>query len=263
MVERNTPWPAGTPNWVDLAADNAEAAAVFYAGLFGWDCEYQGSRDYWVCKLAGEDVGGIGPKHPGTEDRPSRWTTYLAAPHVDRTAARIVDRGGELLVPPTDVAVHGRMAIAADPNGAIFGIWQAGEHIGSTQRAVPGTLVWSEALSDGYDAAKAFYPAVFGYRVEEIGSNYSPGEQFDDARYAAFYVTDHPVAGAGELHPGMPAGTAPHWLPYFAVAGTDAIADQVQRMGGKLIGDPLDTDFGRMAVLQDPESAVFAVIELG
>lgn len=253
MVERSVPWPPGTPNWVDLAADDAEAAARFYAGLFGWECKPQSTRDYRVCKLDGTDVGGIGPKQPGTEHLPSRWTTYLATDHLDRTLAAVKDQQGTPLL-QRDVEEHGRMAIAADPNGAIFGLWQAADHIGTERSSGPGRLVWSEALSEDYETARTFYTAVFGYRAEEIGG-YN--------RYAALYAGDKPVAGTGELHPDFPAGTPPHWLPYFAAESTDRTVDQATAAGGEILGEPLDTDFGRMAVLTDPEGARFAVIQLG
>jgi predicted enzyme related to lactoylglutathione lyase len=255
MVERSLPWPQGTPAWVDLAADDTARATRFYAELFGWDCEHQSSHDYWVCKLDGEDVGGIGPKQPGTEHLPSRWTTYLSTDHLDRTLEVVKARHGQQLTEPRDVSLYGRMAIAADPNGAIFGLWQAADHIGADRTADPGRLVWSEALSEDYETSRAFYTSVFGYRAEEIGD--------DGTQYAALYAADKPVAGTGQLHPDFPAGTRPHWLPYFATGCTDDTIRQVTGADGELVGTPLETDFGRMAVLADPEGARFAVIQLG
>jgi predicted enzyme related to lactoylglutathione lyase len=114
--------------------------------------------------------------------------------------------------------------------------------------------VWSEALSEDYPTSRAFYTAVFGYRWEEIGG--------EDTQYAALYAADKPVAGTGHLHPDFPTGTPPHWLPYFATHSTDGTVRQVTEKGGELIGTPLETDFGRVAVLADPEGARFAVIQL-
>ena len=256
MVEQSVPWPTGTPNWVDLAADDTGAAAEFYAGLFGWDCEFQSGRDYWVCKLNGSDVGGIGQqaaRYRGTSRaagrrtwRPTTWTRP-SKPSQLTTARSCCE--------PREIEFHGRMAIAADPNGAVFGLWQAADHIGTERTTDPGTLVWSEALSEDYETARKFYISVFGYRAEEIGGY--------ESQYSALYAADKPVAGAGRLHPDFPAGTPPHWLPYFAADSTDRTIEQVIRTGGKLLGEPLDTDFGRMAVLTDPEGARFAVIQLG
>ncbi len=255
MIERNTPWPPGTPNWVDLAADDPVAAAAFYSALFGWTTEHRSSTEYFVCSLDGEDVGGIGPKQPGTERLPSRWTTYLATEQIEDTLAAVRAEGGREILEPRDIAPQGRMAIAADPNGAIFGLWQAADHVGAECRSTPGSLVWSEALSRDHELARKFYTSVFDYRAEEVGGY--------DTQYAALYAEDRPVAGTGELHPDMPADTPPHWLPYFATAGVDATVTQVVGNGGALQGDLLDTDFGRMAVLADPEGARFAVIQLG
>ena len=36
MPTRDEAWPAGTPNWVDLSADDTDAAATFYGQLLGW-----------------------------------------------------------------------------------------------------------------------------------------------------------------------------------------------------------------------------------
>lgn len=254
MVERDAPWPPGTPTWVDLASNDAEAATAFYAGLFGWDCKHQGSPDYFVCSVGGEDVAGIGPKQPGIEHLPSRWTTYLATDQLESTIDTVLAEGGDRLLEPREIAPHGRMAIAADPNGAIFGLWQAADHVGTERRHEPGMLVWSEALSNDYETARAFYTSVFDYRHEEL---------FGDTQYAALFAGDRPVAGTGEFHPTMPDEISPHWLPYFATTSTDGTVEQVRSGGGDLVGDPLDTDFGRMAVLTDPEHALFAIIQLG
>jgi uncharacterized protein len=174
---------------------------------------------------------------------------------MDRTLDAVKAEHGQELMEPRDVDLHGRMAIAADPSGAVFGLWQAAEHIGTARTADPGTLVWSEALSKDYETSRAFYTTVFGYRAEEIGDG--------GTQYAALYAADKPVAGTGDLHPDFAAGTPPHWLPYFATGCTDDTVRQVTDGGGELVGTPLETDFGRMAVLADPEGARFAVIELG
>jgi predicted enzyme related to lactoylglutathione lyase len=255
MRDRTEPWPSGTPIWVAMAAEDPVTAMKFYGELFGWDATHQGARDYWVCALDGHDIGGIGPKHPGTEHLPSCWTSYLATEQLERTLDAVTTYGGRVVVEPRDIDQHGRMALAADPRGAIFGLWQAVEHVGTSRQTEPGSLVWSEALTDDFDQAKEFYTAVFGYRAEEI-------RDFG-RRYAALYVDGRPVAGIGELHPELPAGNRPpQWLPYFAAAGADAFVADVRATGGEVISPAFDTDFGRVAILTDPESAPFGIIQL-
>ena len=254
MRERTRPWPSGTPNWVDLSADDPMAATASYAELLGWKCVREESREYWLCSLDGRDIGGIGAQRAG---KPShRWTTYLATEYVERTLDAVVAHGGRVVDGPCDIEQYGRMAIAADPGGAVFGLWQATEHLGTERRTDPGSLVWSEALSRDFEAAKAFYVAVFDYEAEEIGG--------DGPRYAALFADGRPVAGVAELHPDLPAGPlSPQWLPIFATAGADAAAAQVRADGGSVVCGPFDTDFGRMTILRDAESAPFSVIHLG
>jgi len=253
MRERTRPWPTGTPNWVDLTADDPMAATASYEELFGWKCVRQDTRNYWLCSLDGRDIGGIGGQCPGKPSR--RWTTYLATEQLERTLAAVVAHGGRVVDGPCDIEQFARMAIAADPGGAVFGLWQATEHIGTERRTDPGSLVWSEALSHDFEAAKAFYVAVFGYEAEEIGGN--------GPRYAALFADGRPVAGIAELHPDLPAGAlSPQWLPIFSTTGADASVAQVRAGGGAVVCEPFDTDFGRTAILRDASSAPFAVIHL-
>lgn len=154
MGERTRPWPAGTPNWVDLSVDDPVAAMTSYAELFGWTCVRRGTDEYWLSSVDGRNVGGIGAKR--TRDAPSRWTTYLATDQVERTLDAVIAHGGRVVSEPREVHEHGRLATAADPGGAVFGLWQAGEHIGTDRRTDPGWLVWIAALSADCEAAKAF-----------------------------------------------------------------------------------------------------------
>ncbi|MFI7059706.1 VOC family protein [Kribbella sp. NPDC050124] len=252
MLERTR--PTGTPAWVDLAADDPVAATASYGELLGWTFDRPGDREYWLCALDGRDVGGIGSKRIG--ELPSRWTTYLATDQLERTLASLVAHGGRVEQGPYEIDEHGRLAIASDPGGARFGLWEASGHSGTSRRTDPGSLVWSEALSRDFEEAKAFYVAVFGYEAEEIGG--------DGPRYAALYAGGRPVAGVAELHPDLPAGSLPpQWLPIFSTTSTDVAVATVCAGDGRVVCAPFDTDFGRMAILADAESAPFAVITLG
>src|ERR1022692_3235453 len=95
MVLRDTPWPAGTPCWVDLGTDDPAKAKAFYSALFGWDTQ-DGPPEaggYVMCEIDGKPVAGLGPKM-GPAEVPSTWTTYLATDEADATAAKITAAGG-------------------------------------------------------------------------------------------------------------------------------------------------------------------------
>jgi uncharacterized protein len=252
MVTRDTAWPAGTPCWVDLGVEDIGQAKGFYEGLFGWQIQ-EGppeSGGYAMCELNGMPVAGIGPKQ-GPAEAPPTWTTYIASENADDTISKIKAAGGQVLVEPFDVMDAGRMAVAADPGGAVFGIWQARAHTGVRLANEPGSLTWNENMTRDFDASKAFYRAVFGYGFGDLSS-----EEF---RYATLDLGGSPVGGIGEIGPDSPADIPANWATYFAVADADAAAARAAELGGSVIRPPWDTPYGRMAVLADDQGAVFAV----
>lgn len=255
MVQRDTSWPAGTPCWVDLSADDVARATAFYSTLFGWDIQVgpPEAGGYAMCEVQGKPVAGIGPKM-GSPEAPTAWTTYLATDDADATASKITSAGGQVLAPPFDVMDVGRMCVAADPGGAVFGIWQARAHSGMQLANELGAVCWNENMSRNFDANKAFYRAVFGYDYDDMG-----GEDFS---YATFKTTDGPLGGIGDLSTIAPAETPAHWMTYFTVADADEAAESVIKLGGTVMRPAWDTPYGRMAVLSDDQGGVFAVMAM-
>ncbi len=203
-----------------------------------------------MCELKGMPVAGIGPKQ-GPAEAPPTWTTYIASENADDTISKIKAAGGQVLVEPFDVMDVGRMAVAADPGGAVFGVWQARAHTGVRLANEPGSLTWNENMTRDFDASKAFYRAVFGYDYGDMSS-----EEF---RYATLDLGGSPVGGIGEIGPDSPADVPANWATYFAVADADAAATRAAELGGSVIRPPWETPYGRMAVLADDQGAVFAV----
>jgi predicted enzyme related to lactoylglutathione lyase len=248
MPTRDTAWPAGTPCWVDLGAPDTEAARHFYSSLLGWtyeggDPEYGG---YLMALSGGRKASGLGPQMD--PDDPTRWTTYFATDDADATAARITAAGGSVITPPMDVGPMGRMAIAADPQGNPFGLWQAGLTTGVEVYNEPGSLVWNEAAVDDQAAAREFYTAVFGFTWEEIP---------DAGGYSTFSSEGRPLGGLGGVSPELPRG----WQVCFSVADTDEAVRTVEAGGGKVLMAAEDTPYGRFAVVTDPWGASFSVMQ--
>ena len=111
MVTRDTPWPDGTPCWVDLGTSDIPKAISFYSSQFGWDVQQGGPEvgGYSMAQLDGRNVAGIGPVMgpPGT---PSAWSTYFAV----QRRGRHRGQGQERRRPAPDGADgrHGRRADA-------------------------------------------------------------------------------------------------------------------------------------------------------
>jgi predicted enzyme related to lactoylglutathione lyase len=251
MVTRDTPWPEGTPCWVDLAADDLDKAASFYSRLFGWQVERGGPEmgGYSTALVDGQVVAGLAPKMG--PDVPNVWTTYLATEDVERTTQKIVAAGGAVLSPPMDVMDLGRMAIAADPAGAVFGLWQAAKHTGFTRVNEPNTVAWNENLSRDYERNREFYASVFGYHYGDVEGG---------IRYATLDLPGGMVGGIGELPAEAPKEVPAHWMTYFNVADTDRAVARVRELGGATLQEPFDTPYGRMALVADDQGAAFSVM---
>lgn len=254
MSIRTSPWPAGVPCWVDLSVADVAAAQAFYAAVLGWsfDPPDPASGGYVIAEVEGAAAAGIGPM--ASEGQPAAWTLYLASDDADETAEAVVAAGGSVLLPPGDVGPFGRMLVAADPTGAPFGVWQAGTHVGAGVVNQPGGLTWEDLRSSDPDAARAFYVAVFGFRIDPV-----PMAGPDYATFALPADPQTPLGGIGGMMgiEGMPS----HWLVYFGVADAAAAAAATERAGGVVVAPPFDTPYGRMAGLVDPAGALFWVVE--
>lgn len=250
MPVRSQPWPQGTPCWVDLASSDVAASTAFYGAVLGWSFFDSGAEygHYTMCRVDGHDAAGIGPKQD--PNQPTVWTVYFASDDADATAAAITENGGTVLMDPFDVAANGRMTVAMDPAGAAFGIWQAGGTIGSEIYNEPGGLTWEDARLGDVETGRKFYTAVLGFRYQSLDG--APGD------YSLFSIGEGPLGGIGDMM-GAPSGTPSHWLAYFAVADADSACSAAIRGGGTLLGGPMDTPFGRVAFLTDPDGAPFAL----
>ena len=91
------------------------------------------------------------------------WNTYVAVESADDTAAQVTAAGGTVLAGPFDVFDSGRMAVCADPAGAVFHLWQAGTHRGAEFVNEPNTWNWSTL--EGPDVAGASGVLRGGVRV--------------------------------------------------------------------------------------------------
>lgn len=245
-------YPEGVPSWVDLSTTDVEAAKSFYETLFGWDIEQTGSDSmpYWMAYKDGKPVAGLGPAMG--EPRFSAWSTYFAVDDVDVTTEKIKGAGGQVVFEPADIMDSGRMALAADPAGAVFGIWQAGQHKGAGLVNEHGTLNWNELQVDDMEKELQFYADVFGHTSQETEGGSGP--------YYVLSVYDRPVAGAM----GKPAPEIPdNWGVYFSVDSVEEAVATAKEQGGSVTYGPMDLpEVGTIVGLVDPTGGHFTVIEL-
>jgi uncharacterized protein len=240
----------GTFCWADLGTTDGEAAKGFYTRLFGWEAVDQPAgedRVYTMLKLDGRDVAAL--YEMGEEERAQlqpHWSSYVTVENVDALAPRARELGGELLSEPFDVMEAGRMAVVRDPTGALVQLWQPRNQIGAGRVNDPGCMVWNELASPDPDRARAFYGELLGWTTET-----------DPTGYAVIKRGD---ALNGGIRPALD-GEAPNWLVYFNVASYEEAAATVREAGGTVVAERPSVTVGQIAVVADPQGAVFALFE--
>ena len=253
-----TAYEPGTPSWTDLMTPDPAAAKAFYTSLFGWEYvdEDTGVPDnpYTIASKNGKSVVGMGLQFDEEKAAgiPPHWNTYVTVADCDAATEKAKGLGATVLAGPMDVMEAGRMTVLADPAGAVFSLWQAQEHIGAELVNEHGALDWNELITPDVDAAVKFYGDLFGWKAQTSDS----GGGMD---YTEFLLGDRSIAGA--MKPPM-AGIPPNWGVYFAVDDTDATVAAATKGGATVIVEPMDIRPGRMAVLSDPQGAVFSVLAL-
>jgi predicted enzyme related to lactoylglutathione lyase len=272
MPERDGYIP-GVPCWVDTSQPDPEAAVDFYSGLFGWefaDTMPPGSPGkYFIARLRGGDVAAVASVAEGAPPM-ATWNTYVWVESADETASKVSAAGGSVVAAPFDVMEAGRMALFADPEGAVFCVWQANEHKGARIVNEHGSLNFNGLSTRDAEGAKTFYRAVFGWETLALDG----GEMWTLPGYGDYLERDNPGLRKMVVEAGAPEGfidvvasinpipddqrdTPAHWSVTFAVDDADAIADRAAELGGKVIAPPFDAPWVRMTVLADPQGATF------
>lgn len=116
----------GTFCWADLSTTDVDAAKRFYEGAFGWSIA-PGERDtsgYLHIKNGDDFIGGIPPSKYRNPNAPPHWMIYMFTDNCDTAAAKAKELGGAVHMPPSTVEHVGRMSIVADPQGAVFALFQ-------------------------------------------------------------------------------------------------------------------------------------------
>jgi len=243
----------GTPSWVDLATSDIDATIAFYGELFGWTVSDPGPPElggYRNFLDGGRIVAGVSPM-----GEVPAWTTYFSVTSAQDTAETIATNGGRILVAPMDVGNLGRMSICADPEGAVFGLWEPGEHRGAEKIDDPVSLAWNELNSRALYGAATFYAAAFGWHAQDAPLR-------DDSVYTMFSLGGRGIAGGFTLPPDAPADVPAHWLTWFSVADCDATITRLEGLGGAPSGPAFDMPgVGRLAVVADPLGARFGLMQ--
>ncbi|WP_433916613.1 VOC family protein [Streptomyces sp. NBC_01744] len=160
------------PCWVDVQLPDLEAGKRFYGELFGWTFrpgeEVERGGPGVDALSGGKLVAALAAKQDGR--MPTAWGIYFATDDIGATVTRIRQAGGQVITEPVRVGSAGVLAQAADPGGAVFGLWQAGDRSGFQKQNEPVSFCWTEVYTRQKDRVDAFYERVFGFRGTDLGA---------------------------------------------------------------------------------------------
>ena len=244
--------PSGTFCWIELGTSDAAAGRAFYTQLFGWTVNEFPMGEmgtYSIFQKDGKDAAAMYQIGPQQQGMPPNWLSYVSVDSADSAVEKAKSLGGNVIHGPFDVYDMGRMAVIADPQGAMFAAWETKSHAGVGVRDETNALCWNELQARDLGAAKTFYASLFDWRLKE-----SP-------EYTEFHAGPNAVGGMLPSH--APPAVPSYWLPYFAVEDCDAAVARAQSLGAMVFVPPMDVEkVGRFSAMADPQGAVFAVIKL-
>jgi predicted enzyme related to lactoylglutathione lyase len=260
-------YPAGVPCWADIDAPDPGGAERFYGGLFGWEFE-QRADGYRVARLDGADVAGIGSLASGG---PVAWNTNIRVENAAATAATVAGNGGTVVAEPQEITGIARVAVCADPAGAVFRVFEPAGLAGAQLVNAPGTWNFNELNTADFEGATSFYGAVFGWETEPLEFMGQRFTMWRQPGYGDFLESIDPGVRQRHQEGGAPPGFTdavawmqplagegqPHWSVTFAVADTEAIVAQAERLGGTVVVAPFDAGASIIAQLRDPQGGQF------
>ncbi|MFJ4921058.1 VOC family protein [Streptomyces sp. NPDC088725] len=262
----------GTPCWVDVSLPDLQAGKRFYGELFGWTFgEDSGPDDsgpsylhYTEAFSDGKRVAGLAAKRDGR--MPTAWGVYFATPDATALSGKIWAAGGQLVREPMPLGRFGVVALAADPAGAVFGLWQPSDYDGFEKSGLPGSFCWTEVYTRDKASVDPFYESVFGFQGMDLRAERGENAEVNAVDFRLWTPAGTPpgeasaIGGRSVITDAFPIEMPGHFLNYFSVADCDRAAETVTRLDGRVTAEPFDIESGRMAVAADNQGAVFALL---
>jgi predicted enzyme related to lactoylglutathione lyase len=142
------------------------------------------------------------------------------------------------------------MAAISDPQRAIVIAWKPAGLVGAEVVNEPGAMTWNDLLTSDVEAAREFYAALFGWKVDPVPES--------GGRY---WVIKDPDGSNGGMMPLLPAEGIPlFWQPYFAVESLEAARARVHKLGGRVLTEPITVPSGAFVAVLDPQGAAFSLL---
>ena len=102
------------------------------------------------------------------------------------------------------------------------------------------------------DKSIPFYEKVFGWAIHEM-----PG----DWRYVTNGSEETATAGLCDARGVVADGTPSYWRVYLMTSDVDGDLVRIGELGGSVLDGPVDSPYGRVATVSDPQGASFQLLQ--
>jgi len=249
--------PKGKFGWYELMTSDTQAAGKFYSDVVGWTTQEMPGAD-GVPTYTTFNIGGVGIAGMLKLDGHTAWIGYIAVDDVDAHVEKIVEAGGKLWKPVTDVPGILRFAVLSDPQGAGIIVFTPNPAMPTPQRPAPpavGTIGWNELYTTSLDDASGFYNKLFGW------TTLNDMDMGPMGKYRIFDQGDHKEMGDGGMMTAPPHIPVPRWNFYFCVDSIGAAIERVKAGGGKVLNGPMQVPGGGWIINgEDPQGAAFSLV---
>ncbi|MFF3784523.1 VOC family protein [Streptomyces sp. NPDC001933] len=230
------------------------ATQAFYADVMGWDFVASSlGSNFSVAMAHSRPVAGIGSCGPAASP-PAVWTPYFAVDDADEVADRVRERGATLAVGPVKLA-DGRAAIAADRDGAVFGLWEGTALAWSVgQGSAPARL--DLQTRHAFEAA-IFYAGIFDWAEPPGGCTVEYAQDHVLVKLEGRTVA---TLRGGGIEAAADPRIRPRWIVDFRIEDSARAAAAAADAGGESSLVPALDDPSKDAfVIRDQDGALFTV----
>jgi len=260
MLREMTDTITGRFVWYELLTSDPAGAIAFYSEVTGWKTQRFETSDYTMWVGSQGPLGGVTllPEAATKMGAPPYWQANIQVANVDETVVKVKRLGGQVYV-TEDVPTVGRLAVIADPQGAVIAVFTPATDMQAHDVTKPGEFSWHELYTTDHEAAFAFYNAIAGW--ERLG-------EFDMGPMGKYLLWGR----GGKQLGGMmtkpkemktPDGreVPPSWMFYVTTGDLDAALARAKASGARVLNGPMDVPGGqRIVQLMDPQGAAFALV---
>jgi hypothetical protein len=245
--------------WEELMTTDLASAGSFYTKVGGVKTKKAPfDPSYTMFVGSNGNMGGLMllPGEAKQQGTPPMWISYIGVLNTDETARMLTTLGGKVHKQPWTIADGGRIAIVADPQGAVFALYSNPKATDAPPAPKLGHASWHELATTDYISAFSFYQNLFGWHVVQDMDMGGQGVY-------RLFAPD----GSEEMFGGMYTKPAqqpgpPAWLPYIRVASVVKATETAKQLGAKIMHGPADVPGGKITMGADPQGVMFAVHEI-